>query len=257
MAHSLVSGADLAALMAEAGELAQDERKRLRVEVKADGSLVTQADRAVEEFLIPRLRSLYPAAIVGEEGGAQGDISGPVWLIDPIDGTSNFWFGVPLWGVSVGLRVDNAIVAGGVILPDLGENYIGIREQGATLNGKALRKLGEGPLQPYELIGFGNTDSVFTHGRILGGKMRHLGALVAEAMFVASGRMRAMTIGRASLYDAAGSIAVLRELGAEFWDFDLNPVNPDTNPAVGLMAPLIVGAPGILDNGARERLANH
>jgi len=241
--------------MDEAGDLARLERKRLSMEMKPDGSLVTQADKAIEKFMIPRLQAIYPAAIVGEEGGVQGELDGAVWLIDPIDGTSNFWFDVPFWGISAGLQVDGRLVAGAISLPDLDEVYIGQLGHGATCNGKALEPLRGGPLLKHELIGYSSPEVLFSHGRILGGKMRHFGALVAEGMMIASGRMRAMTVGRASLYDAAAAIVILRELGAEFWDYNLVPLDPNSQPVVGRLTPFLICAPGAFENGARERMS--
>ncbi len=185
------------------------------VTLKPDGSLVTTADEEVERFLRKQLERLVPGASVwGEEYGFDPITDGGTWLVDPIDGTSNFRFGQPLWGVTVAFMRDGRLLAGSVVLPDLGWSFCASLGGGATLNGRPLDPVKKGPIQKFELLG--HADDGIEAFSFLPGKRRHLGAFVAEAMFVATGGYRAMTCTKACLYDAAGSLVVLRELGAEF-----------------------------------------
>ncbi len=231
----------------EAGRLALSFRTALGVQSKADGSLVTAADRAVEAYLRPLLLELQPGVVWGEEQGFAGDEDEPLWLIDPIDGTSNFAFGQPLWGVSVGLRMGGKLVLGAVYLPELDEMYAAHLGGGATCNGGPLPMLDTSPTQPSDLIGYGDVDTYHAFRKVYPGKMRHNGAFVIEAMFMASGRLRAMTSSRACLYDAAASFVILTELGAKYWTLDGQEFDPATSPVPGLMPPLIASAPGVFD----------
>jgi fructose-1,6-bisphosphatase/inositol monophosphatase family enzyme len=90
-------------------------------------------------------------------------------------------------------------------------------------------------------------DTYHAFRKVYPGKMRHNGAFVIEAMFMASGRLRAMTSSRACLYDAAASFVILTELGAKYWTLDGQEFDPATSPVPGLMPPLIASAPGVFD----------
>src|SRR5690349_16781182 len=115
---------DLVELTKQAGKIAQDSRATLERELKIDGSIVSSGDRKVEEFLRPRLEALVPGTCVyGEEFGNDGVGPNGMWAVDPVDGTSNFVYGSPLWGVSVALVQNDSIIAGAVLLPDLDEMY--------------------------------------------------------------------------------------------------------------------------------------
>ncbi|MBW7927898.1 MAG: hypothetical protein H3C58_07390 [Fimbriimonadaceae bacterium] len=137
----------LADLAREAGRLAQSARRSLVREIKPDGSVVTNADREVEVFLRERLAQLQPgSAVWGEEFGFAEDGPGGVWLVDPVDGTTNFSLGSPLWGVSIAFYHAGEVLAGAVALPDLGETYSCIAGGGVDLDGRTLLPLASGPI---------------------------------------------------------------------------------------------------------------
>lgn len=101
--------------------------------------VVTEADHKIEELLIARIRDAYPDhGILGEETGLHGPNVRATWVIDPIDGTSNYAAGSPLFGIMAGLLVDGVPVAGGVALPAFGEVYLAQRGSGAFRNGRRL-----------------------------------------------------------------------------------------------------------------------
>jgi myo-inositol-1(or 4)-monophosphatase len=130
------AGLDLEALAvfacevgAEAGELAEDGRRRggLAIRTKSSGTdLVTEMDTAAESLIVAAIRERRPDdGIVGEEGAAVTGGSGVTWLIDPIDGTTNFAYGIPGWCVSIA-AVDTTSgerLAGAVVVPPLRERY--------------------------------------------------------------------------------------------------------------------------------------
>lgn len=204
----------LEALVRQAGRLAQDARATMSRQLKPDGSIVTSADREAEQFLRTELARILPGSRVwGEEEGHAEPGPAGLWLVDPIDGTSNFAFGSPLWGVSVGLLVGDAIEVGVVALPDLAEVYVGARGGGAFCNGTPLQKPEPGPIRREELVSY--SDGLYRRYRDVPwpGKMRHTGAFVVDAMFVAQRRMRGLIDYKCKLYDIAASLVVCSELG--------------------------------------------
>lgn len=112
----------------------------LEVRRKADLSLVTQADLAIERMVREQLAVAFPDdRILGEEEGGSHDLEGRVWILDPIDATANFARGVPIWAVLLGLIVDGEVVVGVVDAPALGERYAAVRGGGATCNDRPIR----------------------------------------------------------------------------------------------------------------------
>jgi myo-inositol-1(or 4)-monophosphatase len=204
---------DLASIAEEAGEIASNARGRLEAQIKPDGSILTNADQESERFLREKLAKLVPgAAVWGEEYGFSEQVPEGLWLVDPIDGTSNFRFGSPLWGVSIALLVNDTLEMGVVALPDLCETYLAGRGQGVTLNGKSLAAIPAGRIQPYELVSYNDHVSCFGS---LPGKMRHAGAAVIDGCFVACQRYRGLIGIRERLYDIAACVLMALELGAD------------------------------------------
>jgi len=185
-------------------------------ELKKDGSIVTNADRDAELFIRSELQRFIPGSTVwGEEFGHDGDSPDGLWLVDPIDGTSNFSFGSPLWGVSVALLKDGVIQLGAICLPDLGELYVAENEKGAFRNGSAMSPIPSGAVRNEELVSYG--DSVLKHHPDIGipGRQRLSGAFVIDGTFTAMQRTRGLVGFRERLYDVAVCILLGAELGAD------------------------------------------
>ncbi|MCG8588537.1 MAG: hypothetical protein MJE66_04535 [Proteobacteria bacterium] len=109
------------------------------VEQKADGSPVTEADRAAEQAIREVLREATPDyGILGEEYGHEQAAGRPCWVVDPIDGTLSFSRGIPLFGTLLALLVEEEPVAGLIDLPALGERYTGHRGGGCRRNGEPV-----------------------------------------------------------------------------------------------------------------------
>ena len=134
--------------IARAAESAADAARRevlpriraVSVETEADGSPVTEADRAAERAIRERLRAAFPGfAIHGEEYGAEGAADGPCWLVDPIDGTIGFSRGIPLFSTLIALLDEGEPVFGLIDLPGVGERYVGWRGGGCRRNGRPCR----------------------------------------------------------------------------------------------------------------------
>ena len=102
--------------------------------------VVTEADRASEQLLVEGIRSARPDdAVLGEEGSQDAGTSGVRWVVDPIDGTVNYLYGLPQWAVSIGVEVDGTTEVGVVFDAAKDELWTAVRGQGAFLNGARLR----------------------------------------------------------------------------------------------------------------------
>jgi histidinol-phosphatase len=115
------------------------------VERKADGTLVSEADRAVEAAIRSHISKAWPEHnVLGEEeglksaGGGPAREGAPTWIVDPIDGTNNYVAGIPIWGTLVALRLGGESVVGVCHAPALGETYEGARGLGARLNDRPI-----------------------------------------------------------------------------------------------------------------------
>ncbi len=114
-------------------------RRDPRIETKADGTFVTEADEAAERAIVEIIREAFPDhALLTEESGASGDQDRPRWIVDPLDGTHRFARGLPFWGPLVALQAEGRVLAGGFGLPTQGEVYWGARGLGAWRNGERL-----------------------------------------------------------------------------------------------------------------------
>jgi myo-inositol-1(or 4)-monophosphatase len=120
----------------EAGALVANYHQRhIPFEIKGEFDLVTEADRASEKVIVERLRSHFPAhAIVAEEGGGHESASEYRWFVDPLDGTTNFAHGFPMFCISIGLERAGELIAGVVYDPIRGELFTAERGAGAFLN---------------------------------------------------------------------------------------------------------------------------
>jgi myo-inositol-1(or 4)-monophosphatase len=115
------------------------DRERLTVEVKARHDYVTAVDREAEAAVVEVLRHRFPAhAILAEEGSTGGAHATYRWIVDPLDGTTNFIHGVPAFAVSIGLTDESGLIAGAVHDPCRGETFHALRGGGAFLNGSRI-----------------------------------------------------------------------------------------------------------------------
>ncbi len=112
----------------------------LEIRHKADRTLVTAADTAIEQMVRTSVQQTFPGdRVMGEEEGGTFDGAGRVWIVDPIDGTANYARAIPVWATLIALQVDGALVVGVASAPALGERYAAAQGQGASMNGKRIR----------------------------------------------------------------------------------------------------------------------
>lgn len=216
----------LVEIVREAGVIAVKCREEKVCELKPDGSIVTNGDREVETFLRKQLKALIPGSTVfGEEFGHEGDSPQGLWVVDPIDGTSNYNFGSPLWGVSVGLLVGNKIELGVVFLPDIGEMYSASPGEGATCNGEPLAQVPHGAISNEELVSYHDSLLLMHPSHPWPGKMRYSGAFVVDAMWVVRQRFRGLVGVKGRIYDIAASALIASEVGIQICYADGTPMD--------------------------------
>lgn len=216
---------ELERIVREAGAIAIAHQAGTGHVVKPDGTIVTPADEIVEKFLRDELAKLMPnVGVYGEELASSKEESNGLWCIDPIDGTSNFAFGSPLWGVSVGLIRGEDASLGAVFLPSLNEFYVAAKGHGATLNGAPIPPIPAGIILPQHLVSYPDRILKMYVANRLPGKMRHTGAFVVDAMFTCIQRFRALLGVREKLYDVAASLCIAGEVGAEIRYADGSPL---------------------------------
>ena len=118
-------------------------RAGIPIEAKSDASPVTKADREIEAALRDILREAYPDhSVVGEEMGGDTDKDGPLWILDPIDGTKAFVTGMPVFGTLIALAIEKRFVLGIIDQPISGERWLGAAGAATVLNGAAARVSG-------------------------------------------------------------------------------------------------------------------
>jgi myo-inositol-1(or 4)-monophosphatase len=194
--------------------------RNVDVERKADGSPVTEADRAAERAIREVLRSFdRELAILGEEYGADGDASARGWIVDPIDGTISFSRGLPLYGTLIALVDEGVPVLGLIDLPSLGERTAGYRGGGVRRNGAPVRCSQEADLaraivshgDPFAFELFGRRaawDRLAAETRMLRGYTDAFGHAL-----VVGGGVGAMVDVNLNPWDAAATQALVPEAG--------------------------------------------
>ncbi|ASK66822.1 inositol monophosphatase [Brachybacterium avium] len=225
----------LAAAHAAAEYIRGLDRDGLAREYKTSShDIVTEHDRASEEIIVSELRRLLPTArIVGEEGGerpAEEPSSGtageePVvsFFVDPIDGTSNFAAGLPLFCISIGVTVDDELVAGVIDAPVLHQVFAAA-DGDATLNGRVMRpRATKSPADALVLSGFPGQrvgaqfpDYAASSLRTLEDSVsavRHLGSAALELAYVAAGWADATALTAINSWDVAAGFHILRRAG--------------------------------------------
>lgn len=196
---------------------------RLKVEKKGHNDFVSEADRAAEAAVIEVIQKHYPEhAILAEESGMQGD-SDTVWIIDPLDGTTNFLHGFPQFCVSVGVQVKGRIEAAAVYDPMRQELFAAARGDGATLDDRKIRVSGRKDLE-HALIGTGfpfrQADmDTGPYLNMLGKVVRNTsgvrrpGAAALDLCYVAAGRLDGFWETGLKAWDLAAGSLIIREAG--------------------------------------------
>jgi myo-inositol-1(or 4)-monophosphatase len=226
LADELMTVATRAA--AEAARLIQAEVGQARRDVSTKSSptdLVSEVDRAAECCVVNVLTQYRPDdAIVAEEGTSRPGTTGVRWVIDPLDGTTNFLFGIPAFAVSVAAEIHGHGEVGVVVDPSRDETWQASRGSGATLNGHTLRLPGQPPSLATALIATGFSYSperrahqarVVSHVLPRVRDIRRFGAAALDLCWVAAGRVSAFYELGLQPWDLAAGILIATEAGAE------------------------------------------
>jgi myo-inositol-1(or 4)-monophosphatase len=226
----LAFAADLAR---EAGLLAQRLRDRpggLDVTRKGPQDFVTAADLAVERLVQDRIAAAFPRdGLLAEEGGLRTASTGSgLWIVDPIDGTTNFLRGLADWGVSIALAGADGVTHGAIFLPDLDLMAIAGPDQPTLLNGKpTLVSDRAEPDQTVVALGTSERETPADHLsrigrlRVAGCEYRRAGAATVGLMGVVAGRIEAYHEQYLNIWDAAAGLVLVRAAGGEVLHADL------------------------------------
>lgn len=198
------------------------------VEAKSTATdLVSDADRAAEEAALGLIRERRPDdGVLSEESGGESSRSGLTWVVDPLDGTINFLFGIPVWAVSVALEDEEGGLVGVVRDPLRAETFSGVRGRGALLNGNPTSVSGRRDLASALIAtGFGYDERVRT---IQAGRLPHVlgrvrdirrgGSAALDLAYVASGRLDGYFEAPMERWDRAAGQLIVAEAGGVVTD---------------------------------------
>jgi myo-inositol-1(or 4)-monophosphatase len=206
--------------------LARDfgEVQNLQVSLKGPGDYVSQADRKAEEIIHNELSKARPgySFLMEESGAVKGSDDQHRWIVDPLDGTTNFLHGIPLFAVSIALERQGVIVAGLIYNPAMDELYTAERGGGAFLNDRRLRVSARRSLSD-AVIGTGIPHlGRGDHGRFLVelrrvmrevSGIRRMGAAALDLAYVAAGRLDGFWEDDLHPWDMAAGMLLIREAG--------------------------------------------
>ncbi len=233
MLHSAVLNVMIKAAHRAGRSLKRDlgEVEQLQVSLKGPRNFVTAADRRAEEILREELAKARPDyGFLGEEGGAhQGSDKTHRWIVDPLDGTTNFLHGIPHFAVAIALERNGAIVAGLVYNPANDDLFVAERGKGAFLNDQRLRVAGRQRLSDAVvacgLPHYGRGDLALARSEIAAAQqhfagLRRFGAAALDLAWVAAGRFDAYWERDLSPWDMAAGVILVREAGGFVSDLD-------------------------------------
>ncbi len=216
-------------LVKEVGNFIRKERVQLRIESKGKNDFVTQVDKASEEKLVEGLASIIPGSgFIAEEGTIEEGNEKYKWIVDPIDGTTNFIHGAPPYCISVALKENDKLVAGVIYEISADECFYASEGTAAYLNGEEIH-VSDTPRVKDALIATGFPYSDFgrmeafmetmdyffhnSHG------VRRLGSAAADLAYVACGRYDAFYEYNLKPWDVAAGAYIVQKAGGKLADF--------------------------------------
>ena len=237
---------------------------RLRVDVKGTHDFVTQADRESEAALVAALLERFPThRILAEEGTVHDSASSDYeWVVDPLDGTTNFLQGLPVWAISIACRRADRLLAGVILDPEGGNLFTATRGGGAFWNGRPMRVSSRTSLAgaflatgyPFRAraaldLYLEVFDAVFLSARAV----RRCGAAALDLAYTAAGVYDGFFEFRLSPWDIAAGALLVEEAGGKLSDFDGGPSYLDSGNVLAgapeVHAGLLAAARGV---GASE-----
>lgn len=233
MARSALLNVMVQAAIKAGKSLSRDfgEVQNLQVSLKGPGDFVSQADRKAEKIIHDELMKSRPTyGFLGEESEEiKGTDGAHRWIVDPLDGTTNFLHGIPVFGVSIALERNNEIVAGVIYNPAMDELYTAERGGGAFLNDRRLRVASRRVLSDAVIgcgvphLGRGNHGKFLVELRHVMGEVagvRRFGSAALDLAYVAAGRLDGYWENDLSAWDIAAGVIMVREAGGYVSDFN-------------------------------------
>jgi len=233
MHHSALLNVMIAAARKTARALKRDfgELEKLQVSLKGPANFVTSADRRAEETLYQELSKARPGyGFLGEEGGArEGADTSHRWIVDPLDGTTNFLHGIPQFAISMALEREGSVIAGLIYNPASEEMFIAERGKGAFMNEQRIRVAGRKRLADAVIacgmphIGRGDLalaarETGAMQEQVAG--LRRFGAAALDIAWVAAGRLDGYWERDIKPWDMAAGLILVREAGGYISDCD-------------------------------------
>jgi myo-inositol-1(or 4)-monophosphatase len=250
--ETLVTYLDAAKEAARRGAAVLEEwRRHFSVREKARFDLVTDADLASQKAIQQCLASRFPEhGFLGEEDKSSqtrpGPDAPPTWIVDPLDGTTNYVHDCPLYCVSIGLQVAGELVVGVVLDPVRNELFAAAHGQGAWLGERRLHtsraaQLAEALLAtgfPPDLRGQEMTLDWWRHFSLRTRSLRRTGSTALNLAYVAAGRFDGYWAFDNHVWDVAGGVVLVREAGGVVTNVDGSPYDPYTPDALASNGPL-------------------
>jgi len=215
----------------KAGKLLKElSSKSVKVKLKGAVDLVTEADLASEKLVLEEINKRFPNhAVLSEEAGRNKIDSENLWIIDPLDGTTNYAHGFPIYAVSIGFAYRNEVVIGAVYDPNLNELFLSQKGGGATLNGKPIRVSAVEDIDksllatgfPYNLRQQPEPSSDYFKAFTLKAQgVRRAGAASLDLCNVACGRLDGFWEVGLKPWDTAAGSLILTEAGGKLSKYD-------------------------------------
>ncbi|MGM4916769.1 inositol monophosphatase family protein [Tardiphaga sp. 813_E8_N1_3] len=220
------------------------EIENLQVSMKGPANFVSLADKRAEEMLYTDLNKARPGyGFLGEEGGNRdGTDKSHTWIVDPLDGTTNFLHGIPQFAVSIGLAREGQVIAGLIYNPANDELYMAEKGSGAFLNDTRLRVAGRKQLNECVIacglphIGRGDFELSRNEMAALQPKvagLRRFGAASLDLAFVAAGRLDGYWERNLQPWDVAAGLILIKEAGGTVGDINGGDVLTTGNVVAG------------------------
>jgi len=196
-------------------------------------NLVTNVDQDIESYLKKSIRKQFPEdSILAEESPLENENAPRRWVIDPLDGTTNFAHGLPMFCISVGVEEEGKIIAGAVYDPAHEEMFFAIKGKGATLNRRKIKVSNIARLEqallvtgfPYDVHEHPERSLPYFNGLIQKAQgLRRLGSAALDLCYVAMGRFDGFFEVHLHPWDTAAGTLILKEAGGRITDFEGNP----------------------------------
>ena len=209
------------ALIRDFGEI-----EKLQVSVKGPSDFVSNADTKAEKIIIEELKKARPNySIISEEDGTETNKDTQnVWIIDPIDGTTNFLHGIPHFAISIALKSKNEIVCGVIYDPIKDEMFYADKNNGAYFNNHRIKVSKRKKFDDCIFAMGGNDEETLKDKSITNRSIRKSGSAALDMAYVAAGRYDGYFQKNLKLWDIAAGIIIVKEAGGQTNDVDLNKI---------------------------------